>query len=75
MAYKKTRRYNESEQLAYDNGFRAYYDDDAYNGRYFLKKGLKWIHDIGALKQALGTFDDDELEERGYDVDTYYALH
>ena len=31
----KTKRYNSSEQLAYNNGFRAVYDENGYNGRYF----------------------------------------
>lgn len=74
-SYRKPQKYSGSEQLAYENGFRAHYDDNAFNGRYFFKKGLKWIHNIGALKYVLGVCDDKELEEEGYDVETYYALH
>ena len=44
-----------SEQLAVKNGFEVVYDKDAYNGRYFIKDGKKWIHNIDALKRQLGT--------------------
>ena len=69
------KRYNSSEQRAYDNGFKAVYDDSAYNGRYFIKDGKKWIHNISALKASLGLKRDSELVLEGYDVVTYYAFH
>ena len=69
------KRYNKSEQMAYDNGFRAVYDDNAYNGRYFVKNDKIWIHDLSALKHTLREYDENELRDRGYDVDTYHDLH
>ena len=71
----KTKRYNSSEQMAYDNGFRAVYDENSYNGRYFIKDDKIWIHDIAALKYRLDTDSDYRLKKIGYDVDTYYKLH
>ncbi len=69
----KTKSYNRSEQMAYENGFRAVEDDDAYNGRYFIRDGEKWIHCVEALMQELGVDDEDELEAMGYDISIYYA--
>lgn len=69
------RSYNRSEQMAYDNGFKAVYDASAYNGRYFVKNGKKWIHNIAALKAQLNVRRDDELKRSGYDVDAYYMCH
>lgn len=71
----KTKRYNSSEQLAYDNGFKAVYDENSYNGRYFAKDDKIWIHNIKALKSQLNTDSDYRLKKLGYDVDTYYKLH
>ena len=70
-----TKRYNRSEQLAYNNGFRAVYDAEAYNGRYFVKDDKKWIHNLDALKAELGVISDDEVDELGYDVQAYYRFH
>lgn len=67
--------FNRSEQLAVKNGFEVVYDKDAYNGRYFIKDGKKWIHNIDALKRQLGTSSDSEVEEKGYDVEAYYSCH
>ncbi|MCT7433708.1 hypothetical protein N5T66_10450 [Aliarcobacter cryaerophilus] len=67
--------FNRSEQLALKNGFEVVYDNDAYNGRYFIKDGKKWIHNIDALKRQLGTSSDSEVEEKGYDVEAYYSCH
>ena len=69
------KRYNYSEQRAYDNGFKAVYDDSAYNGRYFIKDGKKWIHNISALKAQLCVNSDKALILKGYDVNTYYACN
>ncbi len=65
--------FNYSEQKALRNGFEVIYDEDAYNGRYFVKNGKKWIHNIGALKGQLGINNDFALKQSGYDVDAYYA--
>ena len=67
------KKYNESEQEAYDRGFRAVYDNEAYNERYFIRDGLIWIHDIDALMKKLYLNDEDELRELDYDVDEYYV--
>jgi hypothetical protein len=69
------KKYNRSEQMAYDNGYRAVYEDNAFNGRYFQKDGKIWIHDLSALKHTLGEYDENELRDRGYDVDAYYEFH
>lgn len=65
--------FNRSEQKALRNGFEVIYDEDAYNGRYCVKNGKKWIHNIGALKGQLGINNDFALKQSGYDVDAYYA--
>lgn len=67
-----TKQYNRSEQLARQNGFKEVQDENAYNGRYFVKDGKLWIHNIGALKATLGIKSDNELKKHGYDVDAYY---
>jgi hypothetical protein len=67
--------FNRSEQLAVKNGFEVVYDKDAYNGRYFIKDGKKWIHNIDALKRQLRKDSDSELSEYDYDVVAYYETH
>lgn len=67
--------YNRSEKLALKNGFEVVFDGEAYNGRYFMKDGKKWIHNISALKSILGISRDSMLEEYGYDVRAYYNSH
>ncbi len=67
--------YRESERLALQFGFKKVYSDYGYNGKYFIKNGKKWIHDIVALKKHLGLSSNIELKRKGYDVDTYYASH
>lgn len=67
--------FNRSEQLAVKNGFEVVYDKDAYNGRYFIKDGKKWIHNIDALKRQLRIDSDSELSEYDYDVVAYYETH
>lgn len=64
--------YNTSEKEAIEKGFEEVEDDEAYNGRYFKKDGLIWIHNIQALKSKLDIYDEDELRHIKYDVDTYY---
>lgn len=64
--------YNSSEQEAYDRGFRAIDEKEAYNGRYFVRDGLIWIHNIDALMQKLSIHDEDELRDLDYDLDEYY---
>ena len=67
--------FNRSELLAIKNGFEVVFDENAYNGRYFIKDGKKWIHNIDALKRQFGTSSDSEVEEKGYDVEAYYSCH
>lgn len=72
---RKLSYFTRSEQKALQNGFEVIYDENAYNGRYFVKNGKKWIHNIDALKRQLGTSSDSEVEEKGYDVEAYYSCH
>lgn len=67
--------YNRSEQLALKYGFEVIIDANAYNGRYFIKDGKKWIHNIGALKAQLRVSSEDNLITMGYDVVTYKLCH
>lgn len=67
--------FNRSEQLALHNGFQVVLDEDAYNGRYFIKDGKKWIHNISALKRQFGITDNSKLEQMGYAVDAYFETH
>lgn len=71
----KNSDFNRSELLAIKNGFEVVFDENAYNGRYFIKDGKKWIHNIDALKRQFGTSSDSEVEEKGYDVVAYYSCH
>ena len=71
----KNSDFNRSELLAIKNGFEVVYDKDAYNGRYFIKDGKKWIHNIDALKRQLRVNSDSELSEYDYDVSAYYKTH
>ena len=71
----KNSDFNRSELLAIKNGFEVVYDEDAYNGRYFIKDGKKWIHNIEALKRQLRINSDAELLEYDYDVSAYYKTH
>ncbi len=71
----KNSDFNRSELLAIKNGFEVVYDKDAYNGRYFIKDGKKWIHNIEALKRQLRVNSDSELSEYDYDVVAYYETH
>jgi hypothetical protein len=65
-------RYNKSEQRALANGFKEVADEKAYNGRYFIKDNLLWIHNISSLKNKLHITDNAELVRRGYDVEAYF---
>ncbi|WP_044469485.1 hypothetical protein [Mannheimia massilioguelmaensis] len=77
--------YNLSEIEALIAGYVEVADDRAYNGRYFIKNGKKWIHNLVALRNKLNNeygryIDDEELlagypEGFGYDVDNYYSRH
>jgi hypothetical protein len=70
-----SKRYNGSEQHAYNCGFKAVDDENAYNGRYFIKNGKKWIHNLKALKSTIGISNEYKLKQLGYDVDSYYKFN
>lgn len=65
--------YTSSELAALSKGFQEVQDSEAYNGRYFVKDGLIWIHNLTALKAKLGIFDENELRRLKYDIDTYHC--
>ena len=65
-------QYNRSEKKALANGFEEIADDNAFNGRYFIKDHLLWIHNISALKRKLHVTSDNVLFNAGYDVQAYY---
>ncbi len=67
--------YNSSELKAIRNNFYEIQDATAYNGRYFIKDNLIWIHNIEALKNQLGIFDENTLKSLNYDIDTYHKLN
>ena len=67
-----TVNYNRSEKKALANGFEEVADDNAYNGRYFVKDGLLWIHNISALKSRLHITSNERLFSMGYDVEAYF---
>lgn len=77
--------YTESEINAIAAGFVEIRDERAYNGRYFMKNGKKWIHNLEALRKKLNAeygryIDDEELsapapEGFGYDIETYYLYN
>lgn len=77
--------YTESEMNAIAAGFVEVRDERAYNGRYFMKNGKKWIHNLEALRKKLNAeygryIDDEELsapapEGFGYDIETYYLYN
>lgn len=71
----KQLNFNRSEQLALKNGFEVVLDEKAYNGRYFVREGKIWIHNISALKKQLRIYNNKELELHGYDVKAYFETH
>lgn len=64
--------YDKNVKLALSLGFEEVCDEKAYRGKYYIKDGLFWIHDIEALKTRLNIDEDDELRQAGYDVGSYY---
>ncbi|AIL32908.1 hypothetical protein [Basilea psittacipulmonis] len=74
-------RLTESEKLAIKLGYEMVEDEKAYRGRYFIKNGLKWIHNIGALRVQLSKMysqcvtDVDLFEDFHYDVEAYYCYN
>jgi len=70
----QTIAYNKSELRAIGCGFEVVADEKAYNGRYFVKDNLLWIHEISSLKKKVGVSDNEELFRMGYDVETFFEL-
>lgn len=64
--------YHKNVELALSLGFEEVCDEKAYRGKYYIKDGLIWIHDIEALKTSLNINKDRELEHLNYDVESYY---
>lgn len=75
--------YNESELLAISLGYEEVADPKAYNQRYFILNGKKWVQNLEALRHKLNEqygryITDEELEAVepegfGYDVEAYYG--
>jgi len=64
--------YTKNVELALHHGYEEVIDENAYKGRYFVKDGKIWIHDIDALKIKMGVLSDDDLRPFNYQVDLYY---
>lgn len=64
--------YLKNIELALSLGYEEVQDANAYGGRYFIKNGLIWIHNIEALKLKLSLASDQNLSNLKYDVDSYY---
>lgn len=74
--------YTRSELKALKNGFKEIDNPEANNGRYFVKNGLTWIHDIDRLKNHIKIThqldsepSDAYLKSLNYDVDSYYLYN
>jgi hypothetical protein len=65
--------YQTSVQLAIHLGYKEVQDPQAFKGRYFIKDGKKWIHDIEALMQHLCISHHSDLENLGYDLSNYHS--
>ncbi|MFC0322780.1 hypothetical protein ACFFHT_04280 [Gallibacterium melopsittaci] len=78
-----TNPYLDSEIEALIAGYIEVTDENAFNGRYFILNGRKWIHNLDALRKKLNAeyghyIDDEELsafapEGFGYDIENYYS--
>ena len=85
VSVARVQDYTESELLALSLGFVEVPDEKAFRGRYFIKNGKKWIHNLGKLRAVLtnnyGHYVTDEKlsapapEGFGYDVESYYAYN
>lgn len=66
------KNYQKNTELAISQGFEEVCDKKAYRGKYYIKDGLIWIHDIEALKTSLNIDEDEALKDEGYDINSYY---
>jgi hypothetical protein len=64
--------YSKNIELAMSLGLQEVSDENAYNGKFYVKNGIIWIHNIEALKAKLRVKSDQELKTLNYDVDSYY---
>lgn len=64
--------YQKNVELALSLGFQEVLEESAFKGRYYIKDGVIWIHDIDRLKNRLEISDEKELARLGYDVESYY---
>lgn len=64
--------YDEGVKLALFLKYEEVIDEQAYCGRYYIKNGEKWIHNIILLKNHLNISDNQDLRKLGYAVDDYY---
>lgn len=64
--------YLKNIELALALGFEEVLDENAYKGKYYVKGGKIWIHDISALKAKLKISEDLGLIDLNYDVSSYY---
>lgn len=64
--------YRKNIQLALALGFKEIIDENAFNGKYYIKNDKIWIHNIEALKLKLKISNNEELKTLGYDIDSYY---
>ena len=64
--------YYKNVKLALRLGFEEIDDIKAYRGKYYIKDGIIWIHDIKALKIRLNISEDEDLRHLNYDVESYY---
>lgn len=64
--------YYKNIELALSLGFEEVCDKKAYRGKYYIKDGLIWIHDIEALRTRLKINEDEDLKYLNYDVESYY---
>ncbi len=65
--------YKTSVELALHLGYKEVQDNSAFKGRYFIKDGKKWIHDIEALMKYLEIIEVAGLEHLGYDLKNYHS--
>lgn len=64
--------YYKNVKLALRLGFEEIDDIKAYRGKYYIKDGIIWIHDIKALKIRLNISEDEDLRHLNYDIESYY---
>ena len=64
-------RYEKSIELAMALGYEEILNNNAFQGRCYVKNDKIWIYNIEALKATLGIEENIELDELDYDVEAY----